>query len=84
LFSCVEFVKDKNTKEPIVPYGMDPYGKLAKIIGSLKEKGFMTFGHENMVLCNPPLIITEEQLTEELDKLEEVIKEVDSDPFYMQ
>lgn len=83
LFSCVEFVKDKKTKEPIVPYGQDPYGKLPKIIGSLRAKGFLTFGHENMVLCNPPLIITEEQLLEELDKLEEVIQEVEADPFYM-
>ena len=83
LFSCVEFVKDKQSKEPIVPYGLDPYGKLSKIIGLLKERGFMTFGHENMVLCNPPLIITEEQLNEELDKLEEVIQIVDTDPFYM-
>lgn len=84
LMSCVEFVKDKKTKEPIVPYGLDPYGKLPKIIGSLKSKGFMTFGHENMVLVCPPLIITEEQLLEELDKLEAVIKEVETDPFYMQ
>lgn len=83
LFSCVEFVKDKKTKEPIVPYGQDPYGKLPKIIGSLRAKGFLTFGHENMVLCNPPLIITEEQLQEELDKLEAVIQEVEADPFYM-
>ena len=83
LFSCVEFVKDKKTKEPIVPYGQDPYGKLPKIIGSLRAKGFLTFGHENMVLCNPPLIITEEQLLEELDKLEAVIQEVEADPFYM-
>ena len=36
-----------------------------------------------MVLCNPPLIITEEQLLEELDKLEAVIQEVETDPFYM-
>ena len=79
----MEFVKDKKTKEPIVPYGKDPYGKLSKIIGALKSRGFLTFGHENMVLCNPPLIITEEQLLEELDKLEEVIREVETDPFYM-
>ena len=78
LFSCVEFVKDKKTKEPIVPYGQDPYGKLPKIIGSLRAKGFLTFGHENMVLCNPPLIITEEQLLEELDKLEAVIQHNES------
>lgn len=56
---------------------------LPKIIGSLRAKGFLTFGHENMVLCNPPLIITEEQLLEELNKLEAVIQEVETDPFYM-
>ena len=72
LFSAVELVKDKVTKEPLVPYGRDPEGVMGKIIGMLKEKGFMTYSHENMILIAPPLIITKEQLIEELAKLDEV------------
>ncbi len=77
LFSAVELVKDKATREALVPYGKDPDGIMGKVLGMLKAKRFMTFGHENMILVAPPLIITEEQLREELAKLDEVLDEVD-------
>ena len=79
LFSCVELVKDKTTKEPMVAYGKDPDGIMGKIIGLLKERKFMTYSHENMIFVCPPLIITEEQLKEELAKLDEVLAIVDSE-----
>ena len=78
LFSAIEFVKNKSTTEPLVPYGRDPKGTMGMIIGLLKERRFMTYSHENMILIAPPLIITEEQLTEELEKVEEVLTIVDS------
>jgi len=77
LFSCVELVKDKATKEPLVEYGKDPEGLMSKVIGLLKERKFMTYSHENMVFVCPPLIITEAQLKEELAKLDEVLSIVD-------
>ena len=79
LFSAVELVRDKDTKEPLVPYGKDPEGIMGKIIGKLKAKGFMTYSHENMILIAPPLIITKEQLIEELVKLDEVLENVDNE-----
>ncbi|WP_313070012.1 aminotransferase class III-fold pyridoxal phosphate-dependent enzyme [Lacrimispora sp.] len=79
LFSAIELVKDKETKEPLVPYGKDPNGVMGKIAGLLKERKFMTYTHENMVLIAPPLIITEEQLREELMKMEEVLTIVDQE-----
>ena len=78
LFSCIELVKDKATKEPLVPYGKDPDGVMGKIIGMLKSARFMTYSHENMILICPPLIITEEQITEEMAKMDEVLSIVDS------
>lgn len=50
---------------------------MGKVLGMLKARRFMTFGHENMILVAPPLIITEAQLREELAKLDEVLGEVD-------
>lgn len=79
LFSAVELVKDKETKEPLVPYGKDPEGIMGKIIGMLQERKFMTYSHENMVLVAPPLIIRKEQLEEELIKLDEVLGIVDKE-----
>ncbi len=77
LFSVIELVKDKKTKEALVPYGKDPEGTMPKINGMLKAKGFMTYTHENMILICPPLIITVEQLCEEMVKMHEVLCEVD-------
>ena len=79
LFSAVELVKDKKTKEALVPYGGDPEGIMGRILGLLSQRRFMTYSHENMLLIAPPLIITEEQLTEELGKLDEVLSIVDRD-----
>lgn len=77
LFTSIELVKDKKTKEPLVPYGKDPEGRMGKIIGALKAKGFMTYSHENMIFVSPPLIITEEQIKEEMAKVDEVLFDVD-------
>ena len=76
LFSSIELVKDKETKEPLVEYGLDKDGVMSSIIGKLKAKGFMTYSHENMIFVNPPLIITPEQIEEELKKVEEVLSEL--------
>jgi taurine--2-oxoglutarate transaminase len=73
LFSAVELVKDKETREPMVPFAKDPDGIMKTLLGMLKEKGFLTFGHENMILIAPPLIIEEHQLKEEMAKLDEVL-----------
>ena len=79
LFSSIELVKDKATKEPLVPYGKDPEGRMGKIIGALKSKGFMTYSHENMIFVSPPLIITEAQIREEMTKVDEVLSTVDTE-----
>nr|WP_294488270.1 aminotransferase class III-fold pyridoxal phosphate-dependent enzyme [uncultured Anaerosporobacter sp.] len=79
LFSSIELVKDKETKEPLVEYGKDPNSVMGSIVAKLKEKGFMTYSHENMLFVNPPLIITEEQLKEELVKMDEVLAVVDKE-----
>ncbi|MBV4420201.1 aminotransferase class III-fold pyridoxal phosphate-dependent enzyme [Clostridium tyrobutyricum] len=77
LFSAVELVKDKNTREALVPYGKDPEGRMTKIIGMLKEKRFSTYSHENSIMIAPPLIINKEELEEALDILDDVMNSVD-------
>ncbi len=77
LFSSIELVKDKETREPLVPYGKDPKGVMGKLIGALKAMGFITYSHENMIFVSPPLIITEEQIREEMAKVDEVLTDAD-------
>jgi len=78
LFSAVEFVKDKATKEPLVSFNADPEGIMPKIIGMLKAEGFYTYSHENMIQVSPPLIITETELQEALQILDKVLDSVDN------
>ncbi len=79
LFSAIELVKDKETKEPLVPYGQDPQGIMGKIIKLLSQRGFATYSHENMIMVAPPLIITEDQLREEMAVCDEVLGIVDKE-----
>ncbi|OPX43115.1 taurine--pyruvate aminotransferase [Ruminiclostridium hungatei] len=79
LFSAVELVKDKSSREPLVPYGSDPKGIMKSLIGKLAAEGFMTYSHENMILIAPPLIITPEQLKEEIAKLDGILTVFESE-----
>ncbi|MGE4589027.1 MAG: aminotransferase class III-fold pyridoxal phosphate-dependent enzyme [Acidaminococcaceae bacterium] len=77
LFSAIELVKDKESKEPLVKYGVDPNGVMGRIVKMLLEKGFATYSHENIIIVAPPLIITEQQLTEAMTIVDEVLDVVD-------
>lgn len=77
LFSAVELVKDKETKEPLVGYNADKENLMGRINGMLKEKGFSTYTHENIIIVAPPLIIKESELREAMAILDEVLAEVD-------
>lgn len=77
LFSAVELVKDKATKEPLVAYNSDPDNLMGKINGMLKKKGFSTYTHENIIIVAPPLIIKEAELREAMAIMDEVLAEVD-------
>ena len=78
LWSAIELVKDKTTKEPLVPYGADPDGIMPGIIKKLISRGFFTYSHENTIMVAPPLIITEEQLREAMAIMDDVLTEVDA------
>jgi taurine--2-oxoglutarate transaminase len=77
LFSSIELVKDKETKEPLVPYGQDLDRIMPKILASLKEKGFATYSHENIIIVAPPLIIAKEEIEEAMGIMDQVLSEVD-------
>ena len=67
LFACIEFVKDRDTKEP--------YNEINNIIPILVDKGFWTLSRKNIVMIAPPLIITETELLDALKILDNVLEE---------
>ena len=78
LFSSIELVRDKSTREPLVPFGKDPDGIMKKITCMLKQEGFLTYTHENMIMVAPPLIITENQLRDAMTIMDRVLYQVDA------
>lgn len=76
LFSALEIVKNKETREPMQAYG-EPGTVMPAIMAELKKRGFSTFGRENNVNICPPLTITKEELEEQLPILDEVLTIVD-------
>jgi len=68
LFSIVELVKDRNTREPLVPYNarLAQMQVMNQINKFFREHGLYTFIRWNNFFVNPPLCITEEQLMEGL------------------
>jgi taurine--2-oxoglutarate transaminase len=77
LFSAVELVRDRATREPLVEYGIDPDRVMPGIVSKLIAKGFYTYHHENSIIVAPPLIITEEELREAMKIMDDVLCEVD-------
>src|SRR3990172_4454006 len=70
LFGIVELVKSRNTKEPLAPFNgtSEPMQKLAAFF---KHKGLYIFTYSNTFFTNPPLCITETQLKEAFEIINE-------------
>lgn len=78
LFSAIELVRDKTTKEPLAPFnGTSP--EMAKLAAHLKAHGLYAFSRFNMLWVCPPLVITEKELDEGLKIIEEGLRIVDAE-----
>ncbi len=68
LLGCIELVKDRITKEPMVPYNAkaDEMGPMNKVAAKLRELGMYTFVRWNYLFIAPPLCITKDQVDEGL------------------
>ncbi len=79
LFSVIELVKDKKTREPLAPWNAKPeeLGVMAEVLPALRERGLSTFVKWNWIFVVPPLCVTEEQLREGLSIIDEVLAMTD-------
>ena len=76
LFSVLELVKDKASREPLAPFnGSGP--EMAKLAAHLKSKHLYAFSRFNMLWVCPPLIISENELSHGLDIIEQALVLVD-------
>jgi taurine--2-oxoglutarate transaminase len=79
LFSLLELVKDRGTREPLTPYNPRPseLGPMPAFNAFLREQGLFTFVRWNTVFVNPPLCISEVQLREGLAIIDRGLEIVD-------
>lgn len=76
LFSILELVKDKASKEPLAPFnGTSP--QMTKLTAHLKARHLYTFVRFNTVMVCPPLVINKEELDYGLSIIEEALALVD-------
>lgn len=79
LFWAVELVRDRETREPLVPFnasGADaaPMGAFA---AAAKKAGVWPFVHFNRTHIAPPLVITEDELVRGLSAIDEALTVAD-------
>jgi taurine---2-oxoglutarate transaminase len=72
LFGVLELVRNRETGEPMAPFnGSSP--EMQALLRYLLDNGVYTLLHWNQVMTNPPLSITEAQLAEGFDILDQAL-----------
>lgn len=77
LFGCIELVKDRDTREPIVPWNATG-DVMAQISKSLLDDGIYMYIRWNYMFCVPPCIINEEQLKEAYKAIDKALTIADN------
>lgn len=73
-FFALELVKDRTTKEPLVPWHGEGLGVLKTLYAELRKRGVYTFGRFNCVMVAPPLTATRAEVDEGLVALDDALE----------
>ena len=77
LFRVLELVKNRETREPMSGFNKPLSEPMQKVAGHLKEKGFHTFVRWDWVFVVPPLCITDEEIEEGMQILNDALSLAD-------
>src|SRR5205807_10038324 len=75
LFWALELVKDRETREPLVPFnasGAD-FAPVARIAKAALERGLYLMTHWNVIMICPPLVITRDEIEEGVAILDDAL-----------
>lgn len=80
LLWALELVKDRVTREPLVPFNAKgaAAGPMRRLSGAALARGLYLMTHFNLVLVAPPLTITRAELDEGVATLDDVLSEADA------
>lgn len=75
LFWAIELVRDRGTREMLVPYNASgPDAEpMNRVVAAIKERGVWPFAHMNRIHLAPPLVVTEEELKVGIDAIDEAL-----------
>ncbi|WP_404431068.1 aspartate aminotransferase family protein [Microbacterium lacus] len=79
LFWAIELVRDRETREPLVPFnaaGADA-APVAAVVAACKSEGLWPFTHFNRLHVAPPLVISEEELIRGLEIIDRALDVAD-------
>ena len=77
-FFALEFVRDRETREPLVAWQGAGPGVMTTFFGALRRHGAYAFGRYNTVVIAPPLVITDAELAEGFAALDGAIGELEA------
>jgi taurine--2-oxoglutarate transaminase len=73
LHQAVELVKNRESREPMSGWNRPASEPMRKVTAKLRELGRSAFVKWDWIFCTPPLIITEEQIGEGLDLIDQAL-----------
>jgi taurine---2-oxoglutarate transaminase len=78
-FWGVELVKDRETREPLVPFNAtgEAFAPVARVAKAALDRGLYLMTHWNVVMVCPPLTITRDELDEGIAILDEALAVAD-------
>jgi taurine--2-oxoglutarate transaminase len=79
MFSILEIVKNRETREPMAPFNAKAaeMGPMAVVNKFFRDNGLFTFVRWNNILVNPPLTITKEELDEGMEIIDQALEITD-------
>jgi len=81
LLAAIELVRDKDTREPLVPWTFHYYERkhpiTTQLLERLKDLGLLTYMRWNVLFICPPLCIAEDELLWGIDQIDNALDIVD-------
>ena len=79
VFWAIELVRDKATREPLVPYNASgpANAPMVEFAGACKDRGLWPFVHFNRTHVVPPITISDDEMREGLAIIDEALTVAD-------
>ena len=77
LFGCIQLRQDE-AGTPLTAYGGKPHPVVSSLVGEMRAHGVWTLVSGSLLMCNPPLCITEAEMAQACDGIDKALDVVDA------